>query len=257
VIRNLPPLTRWLVIGLAAALGVCILVPKVGYLLPLYGLAVTQGFQVWRIVTWPFYSHNLFGSLFSVLLIFYFGTELETIVHTRKLSIFLIFSVFISGILFTLLSKEEILAGPDFVYLFILTGFTYLWPQREISIFGMFFVKAWIISLIIVLLDLIPMQGLHLDLGLTRIFPVALAISTALLFFHFSYKQYRFGSALIASIEGLMWWRSNRVRGRDATWDEKLTVEHRIDAILDKISRKGIDSLTAQERDYLLKHSQK
>jgi hypothetical protein len=121
----------------------------------------------------------------------------------------------------------------------------------------MFFVKAWIISLIIVLLNLIPMQGLQLDMGIMRIFPVASAIGTALLFFHFSYKQYRFGSALITSMESLIWWRSKRVRGRDATWDEKLTVEHRIDAILDKISRKGMDSLTAEERDYLLKHSRK
>ena len=255
MLRNLPPFCRVILLALAAAFLTDLLAPKVAYLLPLYGLYVFPGLQLWRLVTWPLYAHGLFSTAGAMLLIYFFGAELELIVHTVKLAAALAVAAVLGGIVATFLSPGSVIGGPEFIYLFILAGFTYLWPKREISVFGMFFVKTWIIALILFLLAILPLESSHLDLSFPKLFPPFFAALCALLFFHVSYQQYPLGSGIISSLKLLIPGRSKPVHGRDATWDDKLTIEHRIDAILDKISRKGMDSLSKEERDFLLKHS--
>ena len=64
-----------------------------------------RGFQLWRLVTYPFFMlasmRGLIGAILSLLwnciIIAMFGGELETIIHTKRLTILLAITVIASG----------------------------------------------------------------------------------------------------------------------------------------------------------------
>lgn len=223
-------------------------------LIPLVPGFVTGHFEVWRLITYPFFIpasvHTLISSIinvaFTCMLIAFFGGELETIIHSKRFALALAITIVGGGVLFLLLDHSGVLAGPSMITMFVLGGFAYMWPKREISIFGIFWIKAWIIALVLFALAIIPMSGLSLDTSATNLFgPVAGALG-AMIYLHVTFRQYAFGRAFLS--------RFDRERKRHAPTDDA-SVEHQIDLILDKISRSGMDSLSRDERDFLLRNS--
>ncbi len=252
--RNLPPVSRWLIIGLIASAVLSLVAPSlVLAALPLYPEAVLRGFQAWRILTYPFFfmasGHALLSSLLNVawtcMLIAFFGGELEEIIHSDRFGKALGITVLGAGAIFMLLDYQGVLAGPGIITMFVLGGFAYMWPKREISIFGIFWVKAWIIALVIFIISVIPMSGFALDTSATNLFAPLAGAFGAMGYLHITYRQYGFGRALLTKFE----------RRKTSPGTEETSVERRIDGILDKISRSGMDSLSREERDFLLKHS--
>ena len=258
--QNLPPVCRGLILTIvvSAALSLAFSGVLAG-VLPLYGPAVTRGLQVWRLVSYPFFViaslHALLSSILSVawivMLIAFFGGELETIVHARQFAIGLGATILIGGLLFLLIGGSGTLAGPSIITMFILAGFSYLWPTREISIFGIFWVKAWIITLVIFVLSIIPMSGLTMDTSATNLFGPFMGAIGALVYFHVVYRQYNFGRAVIDRVETM------RPGGPKPKLDasDPRAIELQIDALLDKISANGMESLSKDERAFLVKHS--
>jgi hypothetical protein len=132
---------------------------------------------------------------------------------------------------------------------FFLTGFAYMWPKREISIMGLFFVKAWIIALVYIVIMLIPSTGTRLDLRASAVFAPLFAAISAIVMFHLMYKQHsitpKFAEKIIP----------NKRPTEDA--NDPKAIERRIDQILDKIASKGMASLTQEEKDFLMVNSKR
>ncbi|GEM_PF-2519926 len=261
--RNLPPLSKGIIVALVVSVVVSILVPSLTVsVLPLFPELVRRG-QVWRLITYPFFMfasmHDLLGSLFTLLwngfIVVLFGAELETIVHTRQLAWALTGSVIVGGVVFSFLSPEGALAGPGIMTLFLLAGFAYLWPKREISIWGLFWVKSWIVALAIYVLSIIPMNGMQLDTSATNLFGPTFGAIAALLYFHVVYRQYLFGRGFLNRIDGMFGRRSRAGTGSRSRVNAG-SVQTQIDAILDKIASHGMQSLSKEEREFLLKNSQ-
>jgi membrane associated rhomboid family serine protease len=263
--RNLPPLCKSIIIALVASAVLSLMIPGMMIsVMPLYPQLLIGKFQIWRIVTYPFFMpasmRGLIGALFSLLwraiIIAIFGGELETIVHTKRLTISLAITIVMGGLLFSFLSQDGALAGPSIVTMFMLGGFAYLWPKREISVFGLFWVKAWVIAVTVFILSVIPMSGTHLDASAANLFGPIFGVIGATVCFHVLYRQYRFGRAFFDRAEDVLM----RRRPRQSVWKETerkdpKAIEARIDAILDKIASKGMSSLSKEEREFLLKHS--
>ncbi len=248
--RNLPPITRSLIAALAVTLILSLVTQgATSGLFALYGDYVLNRFQLWRLVTYPFASHSFFPVIAACALIYYFGTELETIVHARTLGVFVAIAVVSGGVVLILLDPKGIIVAPGFLSLFFLSGFTYLWPKREISIFGIFWVRAWVIAVILFFVSIVPMESHHMDLSAANLFPPFYAAISALFLFHIKYRQYALARGLLSSFDRM---RPNRV----ATTAPR-SVETEIDMILDKISTKGMESLSKQEREFLMKHTGK
>ncbi len=258
--RNLPSLTKGLIIAIIASALLSMIVPSLTVsVLPLFPQLLLHG-QLWRLITFPFFLaasiHNLLASVFVVLwngvLIAMFGGELETIVHTRQLTIALAIAVLVGGILFAIFSSTGALAGPGVIAMFMLGGFSYLWPKREISIFGLFWVKAWMIALAVYILSIIPMSGMQLDTSASNLFGPTYGALAAIVYFHLVYRQYSFGRGFLDRTSSLF--SRSRKPVYDAT--NPKSIQARIDAILDKIASSGMQSLSKEEREFLLKHSQ-
>ena len=260
--RNLPPLSKDLIIALVVSTVLSLALPAVTVaVLPLFPELLLHG-QIWRLATYPFFMlasvHSLLSSLFVLawngILIAIFGGELETIVHTKRLTTALAVTVIVGGILFSFLSFHGALAGPNMLTMFLLGGFAYLWPNREISIFGFFWVKTWIIALAVYILSIIPMNGISLDTSASNLFGPTFGALAAIVYFHIAYRQYSFGRAFLTQAED-RFKRKTTARSRSMSGSDSKSVEARIDSILDKIASKGMDSLSKEEREFLLKNS--
>ncbi len=257
--RNLPPLTKGLILALIVSALLSLAIPAVTVAaLPLFPELLMRG-QLWQLVSYPFFLiasiHNLLASAFVVLwngiIIGMFGGELETIIHTRALSIALGGAVVLGGALFALFSSGGVLAGPSVLSMFMLGGFAYMWPKREISLFGLFWVKAWIIALVVYILSIIPMSGMQLDTSASNLFGPTYGVLAAILYFHLAYRQYSFGRGFLNRVSGVF------SRPQKPAFDarDSNSVAARIDSILDKIASSGMQSLTKEEREFLLKNS--
>ncbi len=264
--RNLPPLCKIIVIALAASAVLSLAVPAImASVMPLYSQLLTHEYQAWRLVTFPFFvmasMRALIASIFNVLwvavIIAMFGGELETIVHTKRLAVSLAITVVFGGIIFSFISPAGVLAGPSVITMFMLGGFAYLWPKREISVFGLFWVKAWVIALAVFILSVIPMNGMKLDSSAANLFGPIFGACGAIVCFHILYRQYRFGKAFLDRAEDMLKGKPARRSGSAKTTEANnpKAIEAHIDAILDKIASSGMQSLSKEEREFLLKNS--
>ena len=259
---DLPPLMRGLFLAIA---GVTILGMFLPFSLPgLLAMPSSSGpsgralptLELWRLVTYPFVLQASWYRIFSViftlgwlyLLLSYFGAELETIIHARPLVIGMTASVVLGALLFALTS-HGMLAGPGILVMYVVTAFAYLWPEREISVFGLFWVKAWIMAIVILVVMIlspfdstVTTRGAGID-ALTG--PLFGAIG-ALIATHLQFKQH----SLRVFVPG----RAGTRRGSGVDVTDPSDSE-RIDQILDKINRSGIKSLTADELAFLKNHS--
>ena len=258
--RNLPSVCRGIIIALIASAVLSLIVPSlVVSTLPLYPQLVLHDIQIWRLVTYPFFfaasGRSLIGSLISLawigMLVAFFGGELESIVHSKRFGTALAATIVMGGILFTLLSPTGILAGPSLITMFVLGGFAYMWPKREISIFGIFWIKAWIIALVIFVVSVIPMSGLNLDTSASNLFEPFFGALGAIVFFHVMYRQYNIGRAFLSRFDSLAAGRNKIVYDVN----DSRSIERHIDTILDKIGKSGMESLSKEEREFLLKYS--
>lgn len=120
----------------------------------------------------------------------------------------------------------------------ICTGWT-MRPQLKIKITGSFFLDLKWLALLILSIDLWMIAG-GKDMG-THSAHIGGAIFGIVYGFTLSYSSNTH--------------RAGKVRGRPKTDDEfnaeRATKRQRVDALLDKISRSGYDSLTSAEKDYL------
>jgi hypothetical protein len=249
MLKNLPPLSRAIILALGVStLAYLFLRETWVAMLGLHGPSVTQHFEVWRLLTYPFVA-SLYSAIGAGLITWFFGGELEQIIHTPKLSMMLGVTILLGGVVFILIDQQGFLFGPAMIGVFLLTGFAYMWPQRQLSIMGLFWVKAWIIAVAYLVIMLIPSAGTRLDLRASAVFAPLFAAVSALVMFHLMFKQHsitpKFAEKIIP----------NKRPSEDL--NDPKAVERRIDQILDKIASKGMASLTQEEKDFLLVNSKR
>ncbi len=247
--KSLPPLTRSLIVALVVMLLLSLITQsRSSSLTALEGNYAIAHFQFWRLLTYPFASITVFPVLATCMLIFFFGAELEKIVHTTTLAIFLAIGVLACGLIIALADPSAVVVAPGFLSMFVLAGFTYLWPKREVSIFGVVQIRVWVIAVILFFLAIIPMDSMHMNLSWANLFPPFFAALSAAVLFHIKFRQYAVGRGVLKSVDNIL-------PARRAA--ESRSVEVEIDAILDKISTKGMDSLSKQEREFLIRNTSK
>lgn len=250
MLKSLPPLCRTIILALAAStLAHLFLRDTWVAMLALHGPSVTQHFEVWRLLTYPFVA-SLYGALGAGLITWFFGGELEQIIHTPKLSMMLGVTIVLGGVIFMLIDPSGFLYGPAMIGVFMLTGFAYMWPKREFSVMGLFWVKAWVIAVAYLVIMLIPSAGTRLDLSAGAVFAPLFAAISAIVMFHLMFKQHSLAVPTFVK-------KAAPTKQTPVNANDPKEIERRIDQILDKIASKGMNSLTQEEKDFLLVNSKR
>jgi membrane associated rhomboid family serine protease len=219
----------------------------------------------WTVLTYMFVHAGIWHLLFNMLGLLFFGPVLEDRWGSREFIKFYFLCGFAGGLL-SLFFPYQAIVGASAAIFGILVAFAMYWPDNPIYIWGIFPVKAkWLVLFMIGLSVFFTVSG-----GQSGIAHLAHLGGAAAAFL---YIRSPFGPPEYGTVYG-----SPRKKRRKMPWDflrrRHLAVQsgtpatrtpprperrqpEEIDAILDKISAGGINSLTAEERRRLEEASRK
>jgi hypothetical protein len=217
--------------------------------------------QVWRLLTWPIAYPGGFGlgTVISIAIFWYFGTEIERLLGKKRMAWFVGLITVGLGLLWVAVVEASTLYGQlgglGQVELMTLLVFIAEYPHRRFF----FNIPGWVIGAVIVGVTVLVYIGsrewlLLLNFSLGLVLTALVAKSLGLL------SELR-GIPRISFQRTRKPKRSKRAPSGPTVvqgpWQapEPPPVSRdqaELDALLDKISATGMDSLTPQERDHLL-----
>lgn len=165
-----PPITRALLIACTVLLFLAQVPPlllPMGQWLALHPLL--SGFWPWQVVTYAFVHVQVLNWLFNMMMLYYFGAQLEEIWGQRRYIQFLLACALTAAATYLLLSLVPMLLGSYFgvaplidasgVGLGMLVAFGVLFPQRRIQLFFVLDVTMLNAVLIFLGIDVFLMLG--------------------------------------------------------------------------------------------------
>ena len=227
----------------------------------------------WSVITYSFF-HSGIGHIFWNMVILYFtGRIFLNLFDNRRFINVYFLGVILGGLVFlvsynvfpTLLNTNTSLIGASAGVTAVLLFISAYIPNQEIRLFGLINIKLWYLGAFVVLMDLIqiPLGG---NIG------GRLAHLGGAFLGYFYARQLLKGkdigegfSKLLTSIGQLFKPRKRKaplktVHKRDRAKKAKSGIDYdketrqkKIDAILDKISKSGYESLSKAEKDFLFK----
>jgi membrane associated rhomboid family serine protease len=212
--------------------------------------------QPWTVLTYMFVHGDFFHVLFNMLVLFFFGPPLEERWGSQEFLKFYILCG-VGGALLSLLFWDQRIIGASAAVYGVMVAFAMYWPDNPVYIWGIFPVKAkWLVAFMI---------GLSVFFALTGGAPGVAHLAhlggcaAAFLYLKSSLGPTPFGprprpakrpkpaprpspESATANLR-----RKSAARRAGSTQEEEQLLDD-IDRILDKISERGMESLTAEER---------
>lgn len=222
----------------------------------------------WSIISYAFFHADFFHILFN-LIILNFVSRLFMTYFTQKqlLSLYLLGAIFAgfvyiaSYLIFpALIRQEAILIGASGAVMTILFAVSTFNPYMEIRLLLIGRVKLWHIALVYLVIDLISLSSANVGGHIAH-------LGGALFGYLFS-NQINNGTDITKAFSSFMDYLVNFFSGskkstfkkvhKNVTYSSPKTnpkekSQQQIDAILDKISKSGYDSLTKEEKEFLFK----
>ena len=242
-------------------------------------------FQIWQLITYQF-LHGSFGHIFfNMLMLWMFGMEIENIWGSRKFLMFYLISGIGAGltqILFAPIFTGALAPtiGASGAIFGVMIAFGMMFPNRYIFVYFLIPLKAKYLIAFLVLIEVMSVGGLSFVAHLAHIGGAATAAIFILLDrrYHFTFNGiYNFFSSLNKPRPKKTTRRPKTTFRKpysvndddddiqeaqfyditDNTTSEDEITQEVIDAILDKISRGGYQSLTNEEKRILFEASKK
>jgi len=218
----------------------------------------------WTLLTYAFFHYG-FLHLFFNMMVLNFSSRLFLTFFTQKqyLGLYIlsaIFSAFCFVLSFYFLHQTSSMVGASAAIMALLVATTTYQPLMEIRLLLIGNVKLWHITAVLLLLDLLQIQMNNTGGHIAH-------LSGA--FFGYIYiKLLQNGTDLSRIVDSILNlfskkqstpFRKVHVNPKKpaAKWESKIVIkdktQQQLDEILDKISQSGYDSLTAEEKEFLLK----
>ena len=205
-----------------------------------------SNFHIYQLVSYSFLHGSFMHLVLNMLALWMFGAELEEYWGKKNILIFYLFTAFTGGLLTWAVHffyHQGIVVGASGAVFGIMCAYALIWPNREV-LFMMFFpVKIKYL----VFLIMIPMALLQPDPGIAHMAHLGGALGGILYFF--LNRRYRFEFDTAFSWDDFM--RRRKFKMYQEEMNSRLHVEEKVDELLDKISKKGFNSLSKKEKKFL------
>jgi len=228
-------------------------------------------FKPWTLVT-NLFAHAGFGHFFWNMIMFYFTAKLfvQFFGEKRLLSTYIFGGIFagllhiVSYIIFPFFDNQipANILGASGSIAALIGALVYYQPQLKIRLFFMLEIPFWIFGVLFILSDLIYLTRADGIAHFAHIGGVIFGVLSVLkvnqssnfmntldkwVSFNFSFKRQ-------AKMKVYRNKDTNKMSD-DFYRDNKAKKQQQVDAILDKISKNGYESLTKKEKDFLFKYS--
>lgn len=231
-------------------------------------------FSPWGIITSIFAHFTFFHFLFNMVLLFFVGKMFEHFFGAKKLLLIYVIGGIAGGILEifahelfpTIATQSSVIIGASGSIMAIFIAVAVYRPQLEVKLFGVFGVKIIILAGLYFVYDLINIGN---DDGTAHFAHLGGAIIGYL-----AVQNVNTSKNLLVRLERSLQTISSKLRapfgkkktkmkveygGKRKTDEqfntEKIAKQKKIDAILDKISKSGYESLNSKEKDFLFDQS--
>lgn len=226
--------------------------------------------QIWRLLSYAFLHDplSIWHILFNMLFLWWFGSEIETLYGPREFLGFYLISAFLGGVAYQgwalAIGEPSLCLGASGAVTAVLVLYAFHFPNNLIYVFMVLPVPIWLFAIFQVAQDAFVFVG-----GMRTRVAVVVHLAGAA----FAFVYYQGGWRLTGFLNNLKSWRRRRgrpnlrlfrpeseikepvaVAAPSSGLDEHL--EAKMDAVLEKVSRHGMGSLTDNERTILTKASE-
>jgi membrane associated rhomboid family serine protease len=224
--------------------------------------------QLWRLVTWPIANAPSLSAVITLAVFWYFGRSLEQMFGRLRFTYFLLAIAVVPAAILALLSFASpslrvAAVGLRLIELGVFVAYVAEQPNARFF-FG---IKAWVIAVVIVGIDLLQLIG-NRDSGALLLLLFILAMSLLLTrAFGFAADQAWIPKLALALPTKTKAKKFKPVKGSPVVrgpWGESglppvndMASQAEMDRLLDKIAASGMDSLTAEEKRRLKAHSKR
>jgi membrane associated rhomboid family serine protease len=215
----------------------------------------------WTIISYGFLHADFIHILFNLIVLYYFGNLFIQYFTPKQLLTFYLLGTFVGGLFFLLsysyfplFSNQTVpLVGASAGVSAIIVGIATYMPNYQLKLRLIGFVKLWHLAGIFVLLDVLQLAGnnagghfAHLGGALFGFLYVSQASNTNIKIFDrigalFSFKRKPMKTVYKSK-------KAQPKKQANTTYKQQ-----KINAILDKISKSGYDTLSKEEKDFLFK----
>ncbi|MCK4936295.1 MAG: rhomboid family intramembrane serine protease [Elusimicrobiales bacterium] len=209
------------------------------YYFGLIPLRVIDSFWIWQTVTYLFLHGGFWHFFFNILMLWIFGRIIESALGTREF----LFYFFVCGIgagiisiVFSFGSPRPIIGASGAIY-GLMVAFAILYPKQIVYLYFVLPVKAWQMAAILVVMEL-AMSFSTTNSNIANVAHLG-GMFIGYLYFKLGRKNFQFNLSHFSLFNK----------------DDKVDDSAEIDRILDKISKKGLESLSAKEKEILDKFS--
>jgi len=219
---------------------------------------VGDGFQFWQLVTYMFIHDpkGIFHILFNMLMLWMFGTEIENMWGTKRFLVYYFISGIGAGIthlIFApLFGQIGPVVGASGAIYGVMIAFAVMFPDRHIFLYFLIPIPARIFVAILVFFDLV--MGVFGSDGVAHFAHLGGAV-VGFVYIKLMYAGFDL-SDFISKIK-FPKFKMKRQKRKYLLVDDEIVTQEQIDAILDKISQYGYDSLTEREKKILYEASKK
>lgn len=217
-------------------------------------------FDIYQFLTYAFLHGGIFHILLNMLALYMFGAELEIHWGKNRFLAFYLFSCIFGGVFTWVIHNtlmlppggigNRIIIGASGGVFGVLIAYALIWPNREVLF--MFFFPMKIKYMVIILMLIIAFSLPH-ESRISHITHLGGAIG-GFLFFQYLNK-YRYRKNFSWSLRDYLH-RRKMMRLQKELYHQN-NVKDRVDELLDKISKYGIDSLSRKEKQFLKEASEK
>lgn len=223
-------------------------------------------FRPWTLLSYGFLHSGFFHILFNMLVLYYFGNLFLDFFDSRQFLLYLILGILSGGLIYMLAynylpglqTTQTILLGASAGVMAIVVGIAAHIPHYSLRFRFIGNIKLLYIAVGLVLLDLIQIPAGNAGGHLAH-------LGGSLIGFLLT-RYMNQGRDLLDSLQGLFIQKEKKPlktvykSSKKKTYKKPLSKseeQKKIDAILDKISKSGYDTLTKEEKDFLFQAGKK
>ena len=212
-------------------------------------LSATFFFHLYQFITYQFLHGDLFHILINMIVLWFFGRELEPRLGSGRFLFVYLAGGVVGGLVFLIWSAFEgtrnpVVGASGAIY-GIVVFYAMLWPHRRISVFLFPF--------------MVPLKVMHMAMifvGISLFYGLFSQGSGVAHFCHlggalFGFLYYRYERRLRGMIDQAREWKKKR------DLESEIDRQEEVDRLLAKIHDEGISSLTPKERAFLNETSRK
>jgi membrane associated rhomboid family serine protease len=214
--------------------------------------AVLKGY-IWQLVTYSFLHGDIMHLLMNMLTLWMFGSEIEGQYGQKPFLKFYLFCAFMGGLVTLLVSSlgfpQGIVIGASGATFGLLAAFALLWPNREIIFMLIFPLKAKYFVMILMLM-IVFSQGGHIA-HMAHLGGIVGAVIFIKLYHGWKSDSKVGGWSLSRYLQ------KRRFQRYQKEMNSREDAKTRVDQLLEKISKDGMNSLSRSEKKFLNEASKK